>query len=134
MKRAKDKESTATVDGSKVKEEKLEVAGGKCWRGFWLSVLNVTGEIFSNKFLMPCCNGCSADDDHDDFDRIFFLALKWLFWCKNTKKVQKVKFSRACEHIFGAGQFNILAVFDDFRPSNGPLGQPQRFGSTFITS
>ena len=47
MKGAKAEESTATVDGSKVKEEKLEVAGGKCWRGFWLSVLNVTGEIFN---------------------------------------------------------------------------------------
>ena len=47
LKKAEDKESTATVDGSKVKEEKLEVAGGKCWRGFWLSVLNVTGEIFN---------------------------------------------------------------------------------------
>ena len=31
---------------SKVKEENLEVAGGKCWRGFWLSALNITGEIF----------------------------------------------------------------------------------------
>ena len=36
------KEST---EASNVKEEKLEVAGGKCWRGFWKSALCVTGEI-----------------------------------------------------------------------------------------
>ena len=41
------KENRATVDASKVKEENLEVAGGKCWRGFWLSALNITGEIFN---------------------------------------------------------------------------------------
>ena len=41
------KENRATVDASKAKEENLEVAGGKCWRGFWLSALNVTGEIFN---------------------------------------------------------------------------------------
>ena len=23
---------------------------------------------FSNKFLMPCCVGCSTDDDYDDFN------------------------------------------------------------------
>ena len=46
-----DKENTATVDGSKVKEEELEVAGGKCWRGKWQSVLKFTGEIF-NRFPM----------------------------------------------------------------------------------
>ena len=45
------KENRATVDASKVKEENLEVAGGKCWRGFWLSALNITGEIF-NQFPM----------------------------------------------------------------------------------
>ena len=56
---------------------------------------------FSNKFLMPCCIGCSPDDDHDDFDRIFFLAFKWPFWCKNTKKVQKQKFSTDSQHIHG---------------------------------
>ena len=41
MKKVEDKQSKA----SKVKEEKLEVAGGKCWRGKWLSVLQVTGEL-----------------------------------------------------------------------------------------
>ena len=51
MKKAEDKESTPSVEGSKVKEEKLEVAGGKCWRGKWQSVLKFTGEIF-NRFPM----------------------------------------------------------------------------------
>ena len=51
MKKAEDKEITATVDGSKVKEEKLEVAGEKCWRGKWQSGLKFTGEIF-NRFPM----------------------------------------------------------------------------------
>ena len=43
LEKVNDKESTATVE---VKEEKLEDAGGKCWRGFGLSVLTTTGEIF----------------------------------------------------------------------------------------
>ena len=47
MEKAEDKEGIATVVASKAKEENLEVAGGKCWRGFWLSALNVTGEIFN---------------------------------------------------------------------------------------
>ena len=51
MEKAEGKENRSTVDASKAKEENLEVAGGKCWRGFWLSALNVTGEIF-NQFPM----------------------------------------------------------------------------------
>ena len=47
MKKSEGKENRATVDASKAKEENLEVAGGKCWRGFWLSALNVAGEIFN---------------------------------------------------------------------------------------
>ena len=47
MEKAEGKEGIATVDASKAKEENLEVAGGKCLRGKWLSVLNVTGEIFN---------------------------------------------------------------------------------------
>ena len=34
------------VDASKVKEKKLEVAGGKCWRRELLGALKFTGEIF----------------------------------------------------------------------------------------
>ena len=29
---------------------------------------------FSNKFLMPCCVGCSTDDDYDDFGHFIFKA------------------------------------------------------------
>ena len=41
------KENTANVDGRKAKEENLEFAEGKCLKGFWLSALNATGEIFN---------------------------------------------------------------------------------------
>ena len=51
MEKAEGKENRATVDASKVKEENLEVAGERCLRGFWLSALNITGEIF-NQFPM----------------------------------------------------------------------------------
>ena len=46
MKKGEGKENTAAVEESKVKKK---VAGGKCWRGKWLSLLCVTGEI-SNIF------------------------------------------------------------------------------------
>ena len=55
---------------------------------------------FSNKFLMPCCVGCSADDDYDDFGPKFFLAFKMAFWCQKVKKSQKVKFSMESQYIF----------------------------------
>ena len=51
MKKNEDKEITAIIEASKVKEENLEVAGGRCWRGFWRKALNITGEIF-NRFPM----------------------------------------------------------------------------------
>ena len=54
MKKAEDKENTANVEGSKVKEEKLEVAGGNCWRGFWKSALRVTGEKFNEGHVCNC--------------------------------------------------------------------------------
>ena len=44
--RGQDKESTETVEAIKVKEEELEDAGGKCWRGKWQSALCLIGEIF----------------------------------------------------------------------------------------
>ena len=47
MEKAEGKEGIATVDASKVEVENMEVAGGKCYRGKVLSVLNVTGEIFN---------------------------------------------------------------------------------------
>ena len=51
MEKAEGEENRVNVDASKAKEENLEVARGKCWRGFWLCALNITGEIF-NQFPM----------------------------------------------------------------------------------
>ena len=31
---------------------------------------------FSNKFLMPCCVGCSTDDDYDDFQKENYFIFK----------------------------------------------------------
>ena len=42
----KDKERTATVETSKVKEERPVVAGGRCWKKIWLWALKKTGELF----------------------------------------------------------------------------------------
>ena len=47
MKKAQDKEITAIIEANKVKEENLEVAGAKCWRGKWQRRLKFTGEIFN---------------------------------------------------------------------------------------
>ena len=47
MKKAEDKEITAIIEANKVKEENLEVAVAKCWRGKWQSALRFTGEIFN---------------------------------------------------------------------------------------
>ena len=41
----KDKERTATVETSKVKEERPAVAG-RCWKAVWLGALQKTGELF----------------------------------------------------------------------------------------
>ena len=48
MEKEDDKEGKATADKIKVKEESLEVAGAKCWRGKWMSVLCFIGEIFKS--------------------------------------------------------------------------------------
>ena len=48
LEKAKDKESTATIKASKVKEENLEAAGGECWRQKWQGLLCVTGEKFNS--------------------------------------------------------------------------------------
>ena len=31
---------------------------------------------FSNKFLMPCCVGCSTNDDYDDFQKKNYFIFK----------------------------------------------------------
>ena len=51
MEKGEDKERKAAVDASKVKEEKLEVAGGKCWKQKWLKVLCFAGEICSMQVI-----------------------------------------------------------------------------------
>ena len=49
LSKAEDQERVATIERSKVKEEEsLEVAGEKCWRGFWQRALCFTGEKFNN--------------------------------------------------------------------------------------
>ena len=36
----------STVKADKVKEESMAVAGGRCWKGVSLRVLQVSGELF----------------------------------------------------------------------------------------
>ena len=55
---------------------------------------------FSNKFLMPCCVGCSADDDYDDFGQKNFFASKMLVWCKIMKILQNLTFLMESQYIF----------------------------------
>ena len=45
LEKAEGKENRATVDASKVKEENLEVAGGRCWKWVSLRALEKTGEL-----------------------------------------------------------------------------------------
>ena len=40
-----------------------------------LSLSNTLCSLFINKFLMPCCVGCSSDDDYDDFDNFWTFHL-----------------------------------------------------------
>ena len=42
----KDKERIATVEKSKVKEERPVAAGGRCWKKIWLWAFKKTGELF----------------------------------------------------------------------------------------
>ena len=46
MKNDENKEGKAPVDANKVKEEHLEVGGGKCWKNIWMVWLELTGELF----------------------------------------------------------------------------------------
>ena len=45
LKKDDDKEGRATVDANKVKEENLELGGGKCWKNIWMVWLEITGEL-----------------------------------------------------------------------------------------
>ena len=52
MRKTEDKEKASTVEANKVKkEESLKVAGGRCWKRVWLTVLKKTGDIFHLLFM-----------------------------------------------------------------------------------
>ena len=55
---------------------------------------------FSNKFQMPCCVGCSADDDYDDFEQKIVFGSKMLVWCKIMKILQNLKLLMESQYIF----------------------------------
>ena len=47
MRKAEDKEKASTVEAdNKVKEESLAVAGGRCQKRVWMTILNKTGDYF----------------------------------------------------------------------------------------
>ena len=46
MRKVEDKEKASTVEATKVKEERLKVAGGRCWKRVWMTVLKKTGDYF----------------------------------------------------------------------------------------
>ena len=76
LKKGEDKESTETVEASKVKEEKLEVSGGKCWRGFWRSALCVNGEIFNHFPIKVTSVTISCSKDKVMFETFKSISLK----------------------------------------------------------
>ena len=45
LKKDQAKERKETIEAIKVKEESLEVDGGKCWKKIGLRILSVTGEL-----------------------------------------------------------------------------------------
>ena len=45
MKKDQVNESKETIEATKVKEESLEFAGGKCWKNIGMKILSVTGEL-----------------------------------------------------------------------------------------
>ena len=51
----KDQERKETIEAIKVKEESLDVDGGRCWKKIGLRILSVTGE-FSNHFKITICH------------------------------------------------------------------------------
>ena len=44
MRKVEDKEKASTVEAAKVKEERLKVAGGRCWKRVWMTVFKKTGD------------------------------------------------------------------------------------------
>ena len=53
---------------------------------------------FSNKFLMPRCNGCSTDDDYDDFGHFIFKAHFENFL---ERRILGSRIGLSCFHVFG---------------------------------
>ena len=43
----KDQERKETIEAIKVKEESLDVDGGRCWKKIGLRILSVTGEFIT---------------------------------------------------------------------------------------
>ena len=60
MRKTEDKEKASTVEADKVKkEESLKVAGGRCWKRVWLTVLKKTGDNFHLLFMKQVDNSFS---------------------------------------------------------------------------
>ena len=55
LKKDQAKERKETIEAIKVKEAKLEVDGGRCWKKIGLWILSVTGE-FSDHFKITICH------------------------------------------------------------------------------
>ena len=65
---------------------------------------------FSNEFLMPCCVGCSSDDDYDDFGHFIFKArfenfLEFLDFPTQEKN------SRTPHCLSNEASLNVLSFF-----------------------
>ena len=73
MRKTEDKEKASTVEADKVKkEESLKVAGGRCWKRFWLTVLKKTGDNFHLLFMKQVdylfsCQGQTISSFHGLF-------------------------------------------------------------------
>ena len=53
----KDQERKETIEAIKVKEESLDVDGGRCWKKIGLRILSVTGELWDDFKITICHNG-----------------------------------------------------------------------------
>ena len=91
MKKAEDKGITATVEGNKVKEENLEVAGEKCWRGKWQRRLQFTGEIPMRVIFATV-----------KATKYVVLMLKWKYFSET--------WILPCTVLFAMGVYTVFAV------------------------
>ena len=65
---------------------------------------------FSNKVLMPCCVGCSTDDDYDDFGHFIFKAHFENFLEFLDSRTQEVN-SRTPHCLSNETSLNVLSFF-----------------------